>query len=229
MRKKLWMLCWGLAVMVTAIAVNVSPVAAEGLVIVDSSEFGDEDWMPSSTGIETSELPTRDYDKQFAYLRGVYRIAEVYQTGLIRPEDVGAVIKITSYVSVGYSFSYNGETGEYIDGDDYHRIYLAGNLVSAPANTRMARALEYLEAEKAKAKAEWEGKPLDDGDPDSYAYTVFRSFDTQNGKITVHVNPINFRDDDFRAFWIESGDRINICDYDYYNGRYIPLFALERI
>ena len=137
MGKKLWMLCCIMMAMVTAIIVNVPVTEAAGVAIVDDSDVGDETFRYEDLDSEPIE-PVAE-QRPFKYLIGSYRIARVFQYGddydnIIRPEDVDAVIRILCYKD---PIGYRGPEEK-----------LCGIFVSAPDDTRLARALEALEEEK---------------------------------------------------------------------------------
>lgn len=133
MVKKVWMLCWGLVVMMAMVFVNVSAVEAYNIDELANHEFVD---APA----QECELPSEGFEflRKVEHLRGTYRIAEVYSTGYhndgtfeFKPEDVGTVIKIF-----------------------YCERGLMGKLISAPANSQFTRVIEAL-----KQKREEENEP----------------------------------------------------------------------
>ena len=119
MGKRLWMLCWGLVVMMAMTFGNVSAVEAE------------ENWniREDYNGDRVTEGPHGT--ASLGYLRGTYRLKEIYpQTDNyyegfnFLPEDVGMVIEI----------KFND--------------WLVAYVKSAPSNSRFARALAACEREK---------------------------------------------------------------------------------
>lgn len=131
MVKKVWMLCWGLVILVAMAFVNVSAVEAYAYTI----DYLARDMIDQPR--HECEIPRDEFYDMYLkveHLRGTYRIAEVYSTGYhnyndgtfeFKPEDIGTVIKI------------------YYDG-----CYLQGKIISAPANSRFTRVMEELNRQK---------------------------------------------------------------------------------
>jgi|GEM_PF-644115 len=212
MVKKLWMLCCIMMVMVVTIIVNVSAASAGGaydLLTVDDEKY-------YYTWFNPEVEPTDKYK----HLIGNYRITEVFQTGgtldsFIPPEYVGAVIRIMCVKN------------------DYGNVLGVGKLISAPANTILARALEELEVKKAEYGDDNIGFEFIDSLFFDRGGGVLWGSDADFG-MSLYRLTAKAEDDYCKARCYMSGNKIYVYTeegYDRYNDNEIfkKRFVLERI
>ena len=218
MGKKLWMLCCIMMAMVTAIIVNVPVTEAAGVAIVDDSDVGDETIRYRDLDSEPIE-PVAE-QRPFKYLIGSYRIARVFQYGddydnIIRPEDVDAVIRILCYKD---PIGYRGPEEK-----------LCGIFVSAPDDTRLARALEALEEEK-------EQRNVGDVDTSRFSLVLFDNNISEHygpNSFAAYVNAVTGLDRKYNAVGCLSGNEIHFYSdiWSDRDGKRVrkERFVLERI